>query len=330
MGEYLKGKVAIVTGSGMGIGRAVAKSLAAQGAKVVTNNRAPWDGTIPVDEEKFSKLTQEMRDWAMAEYPKYFGDAERTAADIIAAGGEAVPCYGDISDYEVGKKLVDCAIENFGHIDIVVNIASAFGFCPVEKMPKSLWDRVTTVKPTGYFYVVRHAVQHMIDQKWGRIVNCASPAWTGGDLRQSEYCAANAGVVGFGYGLAAELKEYGITVNTFAPAAKTRASVDMEIYNNMEKEETSTISGGPGISYDGTAAPETFSDFIAWLCGDGAADVTGQVFMTMGKFIGRYSIPGVEGAMFADGDGWSVDEVMKKSENLFKKMPPMPPMGGKK
>lgn len=95
MGDSLKGKVAIVTGSGQGIGRAVAKSLAREGAKVVTNNRNPWNGIIEVDEEKFSKLSPEMQAWAMGEYPKYYGDAERTAADIIAEGGEAVACYGD-------------------------------------------------------------------------------------------------------------------------------------------------------------------------------------------------------------------------------------------
>ncbi len=327
MGDYLKGKVAIVTGSGMGIGRAIAKALAAEGCKVVTNNRGPWDGTIPVDQEQFSKLTKEMQDWAMAEYPKYYGDAERTAKEIIEAGGEAVPCYGDISNFDDAKKLTDTAMEKFGRIDIVVNIASAFGFSPVQEMPQKMWDRVNAVKPTGHFYVIRNAVQHMIDQGWGRIVNCASPAWAGGDLRQCEYCAANAGVVGMTYGLAAELKEYGITANTFAPAAKTRASVDMEIHNQLEKDRA-TISGTNPISYDGTAAPETFADFIVWLCGDDAKDVTGQVFMTMGKFIGRYAVPAIESAMFADTDTWSLGEVKAKSENLFKKLE-MPPFGGK-
>ena len=326
MGDYLKGKVAIVTGSGMGIGRAIAMALAAEGAAVVTNNRAPWDGVIPVDEQ-FSKLSKEMQDWAMTEYAKYYGDAERTAAAIRAAGGEATACFGDISDYEAAGKLTECAIEKYGHIDIIVNVASAFGFSPVQEMPKKMWDRVNTVKPTGHFYVIRQAVQHMIDQGWGRIVNCASPAWAGGDLRQSEYCAANAGVVGMTYGLAAELKEYGITANTFAPAAKTRASVDMEIHNVLEGENA-TISRKNPISYDGTAAPETFANFICWLCGEDAKDVTGQVFMTMGKFIGRYALPKVEGAMFADGDAWSLDEVKAKNENLFK-APAMPPFGKK-
>lgn len=318
MSDYLKGKVALVTGSGMGIGRAIAKSLAAAGAKVVTNNRAPWDGVIPVDEEKLSRVSPEVREWAMQEYPKYYGDAERTAQEIIAAGGEATACYGDISDFEAAGKLVDCAIETYGKIDIVVNIASAFGFCPVEQMPKELWDRVNAVKPTGHFYVIRHAVQHMIDQKWGRIINCASPAWAGGDLRQSEYCAANAGVVGMSYGLAAELKEYGINVNAFAPAAKTRASVDMEIHNQTEKERC-TISGGPGISYEGTEPPEAFAEFITWLCGDEAEDVTGQVFMTLGKFIGRYALPNIENGMRAEGENWSLDEVREKAASLFTK-----------
>ena len=327
MGESLKGKVALVPGSGQGIGRAIAKALAAEGAKVITNNRKPWNGIIEIDKDKMAKLTPEVQEWALKEYAKYYGDADRTAADIVKAGGEATACYGDISNWDDAKRLVETTISTYGSIDIIVNVASAFGFCPIEKMPKSLWDQVNTTKPTGYFNVIRNAIQYMMDKKWGRIVNCASPAWTGGDLRQSEYCAANAGVVGFTYGLAAELKAHNITVNAFAPAAKTRASVDMEIFDKMDKEETSTISGGPIISYDGTADPELFAGFIAWLCTEGASDVSGQVFMTMGKFIGRYAIPTIAGAMFTDTE-WTVESAAANKEKLFSNAPPAFP--GKK
>jgi 3-oxoacyl-[acyl-carrier protein] reductase len=329
MGDYLKGRVALVTGSGMGIGRAIARGLAAEGCKVVTNNRAPWDGVIPVDEAQFSRLTKEQQDWAMREYAKYYGDAAQTAQLIRDAGGEAAACFGDISDFDAAGKLVVFAIEPYGKLDIIVNVASAFGFSAVQDMPKKMWDKVNAVKPTGHFYVIRHAVQHLIDNGWGRILNCASPAWTGGDFRQSEYCAANAGVVGMTWALAEELKQFGITANTFCPGAKTRASVDMEIHNILEGKNA-TISGTGQLSYDGTAAPETFANFLVWLCGEDAKDVTGQVFMTGGKFIGRYALPSVEGAMFADGDGWTLDEVKAKHATLFEKREGASPFGRKK
>ena len=322
MGKHLEGKVAIVTGSGQGIGRAIAKALAAEGAKVVTNNRKPVNqGEIAMlSPEQLARLSPEMRQWAQKEADTYAGDAETTAEAIRKAGGQAVACFGDIANWDDAKKIVDTAVETFGSVDIVVNVAGAFGFCAVEEMSKELWDKVNITKPTGYFYVIRHAVPYMIKNGWGRIINCSSPAFTGGAIRQSEYCAANAGVVGMTRGMARELYEHNITVNAFAPVAKTRASIDMEMFDHtVDGGKTSTLTGKPLFTYDGTPYPEDFAPFFAYLCTDEAKTVTGTTFFTYGKMIGRYSEPVICASMKPEeGCDWTVDSIIEKAgDTLF-------------
>jgi 3-oxoacyl-[acyl-carrier protein] reductase len=322
VGGHLKGRAAIVTGSGQGIGRAIAKALAAEGAGVVTNNRAPVSGhNAPnqLDAEKLGRMTPEMREWVIKETDTYAGDAETTAAEIRASGGEATACFADITDFRDAERLVGVAVDAYGSVDIVVNVAGAFGFSPFEKISKELWDKVNAVKPTGYFHVLRHAVPHMKKRKWGRIINCTSGAFMGGPIRQAEYSAANAGVLGLTWALACELAEDGITANAFAPGAKTRASVDMEVFDKVVAEdERSTASGIPIVTYDGTDLPETFAPFIAYLASDAAAHVTGSVFATMGGFIARYSNPVFVADMF-DKDGWTFEKVAETAPStLFK------------
>ncbi len=321
MGEHLKGKVAVVTGSGQGIGRAVAMALAEEGAKVVTNNRGPvtHNTANQLDAERLSRLTPEQLDWYHREIENYTGDAETTAAAIRAAGGEATACFGDITDFEVAKLIVETAALTYGSVDIVVNVAGAFGFSPVEKITEELWDKVTGVKPKGYFNVIRHAVPYMKKKGWGRIINCSSPAFLGGPIRQVEYCVANAGVLGLTWGLACELYEDGITANTFAPGAKTRASVDMELFDKVvDRDETATKFGEPIVKYDDTAPPELFAPFIAYLASAAAADVNGSVFLCGGGFIARYANPSAVATM-VDKDGWTMEKLLKRAPtDLFK------------
>jgi len=321
VGNLLKGKVALVTGSGQGVGRAVAISLAEEGAKVVTNNRSKLikNTANQLDEARLAKLTPEQLEWYNTEIEKYIGDAETTAEAIRKMGYDAAACFGDIADFNEAKKIVDFTAETYGSVDIVVNVAGAFGFAPIEKISEELWDTVNAVKPKGYFNIIRHAVPYMRKNGWGRIINCSSPAFLGGDIRQAEYCTANAGVLGLTWALACELAEEGITSNAFAPAAKTRASVDMELFDKVvEKDETSTKSGIPILSYDGTQPPDMFSAFITYLATDAAKDVNGSVFFTFGGRVMRYSNPEIVATMQSDVP-WTVEEAIKQAPNtLFK------------
>ena len=319
MGNYLKGKAAIVTGSGQGVGRAIAKALSAEGARVVTNNRKPVtksNAATSLDVDKLALLTTEMQEWVHKEYEFYAGDAETTAHAIRDAGGEAVACFADIADYDEAKRLVDICVKNYGTVDIVINVAANFGFSPIETLPKELWDRVMAVKPTGYFHVIRHAIPYMQAKGWGRIINCSSPAFMGADVGNAEYVTSNAASVGLTWALATEVFRSGITANAFTPVAKTRASVDLEIFAKTEaasKPDTPPIP----ISYDDTPSPELFAPFLAWLAGEESKDINGTVFFCAGNNIARWNNPFIAEGMHTEG-GWSVEKVREQLPTFFK------------
>ncbi len=321
MGEMLKGKVAVVTGSGQGIGRAIAVGLAEEGAKIVTNNRRPGStGNIILTDEQVALLAKEKREWYIRETAAMNGDAETTAQAIREAGGEAVPFFGDIADFDTAAKLIQTAIDSFGKIDILVNVAGTFGFSPVEKMTEELWEHVTRTKPKGYFNTIRHALPHMIKQKWGRIINCTSRAFMGDVIKHAEYCVANAGVVGLTKAVAIEMREYGITCNAFSPFAKTRASYDLDLYAQVVSEaDNPFVMRGPQPmpEFDMlkmTPGPEYAAPFICYLASDAAADISGSVFSVGGNGIGLYSESEIVRNITKFGEGpWTMEELMQQA-----------------
>jgi len=165
---------------------------------------------------------------------------------IRETGGEAVPFFGDVSNFKVASKLIQTAVDSFGKIDILVNTVGTFGFSPIWKMTEELWDHVTLVKPKSHFNCIRHAAPIMMEQKWRRILNCTSRAFLGDVIRHAEYCAANAGVVGLTRAVAIELYPYGITCNAFSPFARTRASFELIAYSiAVDDEDRPFIHGEP-------------------------------------------------------------------------------------
>ena len=320
MGAHLAGKTAVVTGSGQGIGRAVALALAAEGAAVVTNNRKPGrtSQSDQLDAAKLAKLPPELRRWVQEEYDRYGGDAETTAEAIRNNGGKAVACFADITEFDQAGRLIDTAVQIFGGVDILINVAGAFGFSPFEKMTPDLFMRVNAVKPLGYFNTCRHAVPHMLKNRWGRVINCASRSWLGDIIRHAEYCTANAGAVGLTRALAVEYQHCGITANAFSPFARTRASVDLAAYDQAVDEADRAFVGASAPTVDRTPLPEDLAPFLCYLCTDEARNINGSVFHLAGNSIGLYSDPVViRSAAKPAGQRWTVEELIAQADRLL-------------
>ncbi len=201
----VEGRVVVVTGAGGGLGRSHALLLAKNGAQVVVNDLgASLDGQ----------------------------GAERRAADdvvaeIVAAGGEAVPNHDDVSTPEGGAAIVERALESFGRIDAVVNNAGILRDRTFHKMSDEEWDAVLKVHLYGTFNVTRAAMPHFRDQEYGRIVVTTSVTGLYGNFGQANYGAAKLGLVGLVNTLAIEGRQKNILANAVSPLARTRMSVDI-------------------------------------------------------------------------------------------------------
>jgi 3-oxoacyl-[acyl-carrier protein] reductase len=321
MGERLKGKVAVVTGSGQGIGRAIAIALAREGAKVVTNNRKP-NSTSPgvlLGEYNLDSLSKDDRKELLKACADLNGDAESTAKAIKDMGGEAVPFYGDVGDFKVAGKLIQTAIDKFGSIDILVNNAGTFRYGNIWDMSEETWDAVTGNKPKSYFNTMRHASPHMMKQKWGRIINCSSPSFMGRTPFHCNYCTANAGVVALTEAVSRELYPYGITCNAFTPSAWTRATVTIIARYKKMADDGKYFPPGRADLYKKSPPAEGLGPFITYLATDEARYITGSVFQVGGGHVGLYSVPQEISTIDKKEGMWTVDELVKVApEQLLK------------
>ena len=264
MGDWLKDKVAIVTGSSQGIGKAIAISFAQEGAKVVTNNRrAGTEG----------------------------GDAETVAKEIADMGGQAIPFFGSVSDFAVAEKMVKAAIDKFGRVDILVNNGGADSPKMVWNMTEEDWDKCVDSFLKGAFNCTRHVAGLMRDQKWGRIINTTSTAFTG-TVGHCNYGAAKAGLVGLTRAVARELGRSGVTCNAYCPTAATRFTLAPDVVAGFKKRyEAGLITKQALDTLLNLPSPETVAPFLVYLCTNAASNINGQVFYVYGNSIGIYAEP---------------------------------------
>lgn len=314
MGENLRGRVAVVTGSGQGIGRSIAIAMGKEGAKVVTNNRKPGStGFAIMDDSLVENLSDEEKEDLKNKSEAAKGDAETTAQAIRDAGGEAVPFFGDTSDFGTAKELIQTAVDNFGKIDILVNVVGTFSFSPIWEMSEETWDYVCNVKPKAHFNCIRHALPHMMEQKFGRIINCTSGAFQGSGIRQAHYSAANAGVVGLTFAVAQEVIEYGITCNAFAPNAQTRASFEIDAYEKaMPEGQGPWVFDNYKLPLNLSPSPDDLAPFICYLSTDEASEISGSVFFVGGPSVHLYSEAEWQSSLIKYGGRWSVEELKEQ------------------
>jgi NAD(P)-dependent dehydrogenase (short-subunit alcohol dehydrogenase family) len=283
----LDGRVAIVTGAGRGIGRSVALLLAAQGASVVVNDLgAALDGS------------------GSDEAP-----AQQVVAEIGAAGGKAVANLADVSDHGAAEALVAAAIEQFGRLDVLVNVAGILRDRMVFTMSEQEWDDVIRVHLRGTFNTTKFAAAHWRslhdESAQNRIINFTSVSGLHGAPGQPNYAAAKMGIVGLTYSCANALGRYGVTANVISPGAATRMTESVP----AERRRAVTAS-------DAERSPDNIAPIVAYLASAQSGWINGQIVSARGYEVALYNTPQPI-ITIVGTEPWDVDKLASQVERSF-------------
>jgi NAD(P)-dependent dehydrogenase (short-subunit alcohol dehydrogenase family) len=245
----VEGKVVIVTGSGRGIGAAIARLMARHGAKVVVNDIG-------------ASLAGEGGDTT---------PAQEVVSQITSAGGEAVANYDSVAEFSSAAKVVQCAIDTYGRIDCVVNNAGILRDVIFHKMTEEDWDSVVKVMLKGAFNMCRHAADHFRRQESGSFVHLTSTSGLIGAMGQVNYGAAKMGLVGLSKNIAVDMQRFKVRSNCMAPVAWTRMTASIP---------SKDPAAARRVAQRQQVTPEHNAPLAVFLSSDAAAEVTGQVFAT--------------------------------------------------
>ncbi|MGW0533004.1 3-oxoacyl-ACP reductase [Streptomyces sp. NPDC003032] len=294
----LEGLAAIVTGAGRGLGRAEALELARLGASVVVND--------------FGQPGRDGSGEASA------APAEEVAAEIRAAGGQAVAHTGDVADHEQARELVGLAIDTYGKLDVLVNNAGILRDRMIFSMSESEWDSVIHVHLKGHFNTTHFASVHWRERSkaaggpvYGRIVNTSSEAFLAGSAGQPNYAAAKGGVVGLTTSTALALAKYGVTANAICPRARTRMTED--VFQGFQEPSDGRLD---------PLSPEHVSPLVGYLASPAAAQVNGQLLVVHGGMVAIVERPKVAAKFDSAKEAFTYDELDELISPYYADRPP--------
>ncbi len=316
MGDRLKGKVAVVTGSGRGIGRGIALALVEEGAKVVVNDLG---GAVDGSGGSISP-------------------ADDVVAEIKAKGGEAVANYDSVTTVEGGENIIKTAVDTYGKIDILVNNAGILRDRMIFNMAPEEWEAVIKVHLYGVFNCTKPASILMRQQRSGRIISMSSSTGLRGNSGQANYGAAKAGIAGFTRVVARDLGRYGITVNTISPGGATRMTTSEEVLAARQIRAEKGVTGGSGQQAapddDDSALqnPELVAPMVVYLATDAAAYINGCCFTSSRGTIALHAEPlAIKSIHSIRKDGLFTQDELERiipttvAADLVNPSPPTPP-----
>ena len=280
--KMMEGKVVVVTGAGRGIGAAIARLAAQHGAKIVVN-----DIGVALDGAGGDQTP-----------------AQEVVNEIKKAGGEAAPNYDSVAEFASAAKIIQCALDNFGRIDAVVNNAGILRDVIFHKMSESDWDSVVNVMLKGAFNCSRHAADHFRKQESGAFVHMTSTSGLIGGMGQANYGAAKLGMVALSKAIAVDMSRFNVRSNCIAPVAWTRMTA------SIPAKDPATAAR---IEQRKQVTPEHNAPLAVFLASEAAKGVNAQVFATRKNeiFLMSQSRPlrGVHRA-----DGWTPERC---AEHLY-------------
>ncbi|MDX6343662.1 MAG: hypothetical protein QOH87_3800 [Trebonia sp.] len=283
----LDGRVAIVTGAGRGIGKSVALLLASEGASVVVA-----DLGVAVDGSGQDS-----------------GPANETVAAIAEAGGKAVANSGDISDHATAENLVGSAIEQFGRLDVLVNVAGILRDRMIFNMTEQEWDDVIRVHLKGTFNTTKFAAAYWRSLRdetaQNRIINFTSVSGLHGAPGQPNYAAAKMGIVGLTYSSANSLAKYGVTVNAISPGASTRMTDSVP----TDRRRARAVSADE-------RSPDNVAPIVGYLASESSGWINGRVIHSSGYEVSLYNNPEPISRIIGTGP-WDADELSYQVERAF-------------